>query len=71
MTIINFNGEKEYTLYFKTTEHMRIRKVTEDMRLNLEDSYGTAWVLARTKKEAKKKLTNSIDFIEEWFDYGV
>ena len=44
------------------------KKGDENITLEAKDGKGHAWVVAKNKTEAKKKLTDMITNITEWLD---
>ena len=44
------------------------KKGDENITLEAKDGKGHAWVVAKDKTEAKKKLTDMITNITEWLD---
>ena len=44
------------------------KKGDENITLEVKDGMGQAWIVAKNKIEAKKKLTNMITNITEWLD---
>jgi hypothetical protein len=44
------------------------KKGDENITLEAKDGKGHAWIVAKNKTEAKKKLTDMITNITEWLD---
>jgi hypothetical protein len=44
------------------------KKGDENITLEAKDGKGHAWIVAKNKTEAKKKLTDMISNITEWLD---
>ena len=65
--VLDFNRKKEFRILFKTPENLKINKSSEDVRLELKSTYGTAWINAQSRKHAIEMLKESIE-VEEIYD---
>jgi hypothetical protein len=68
--VVEFKRKDDvFILGFMMPEIISInKKGDENITLEAKDGKGHAWVVAKDKTEAKKKLTDMITNITEWLD---
>ena len=68
--VVEFKRKEDiFILGFIMPEIISInKKGDENITLEAKDGKGHAWVVAKDKTEAKKKLTDMITNITEWLD---
>ena len=68
--VVEFKRKDDvFILGFMMPEIISInKKGDENITLEAKDGKGHAWVVAKNKTEAKKKLTDMITNITEWLD---
>ena len=68
--VVEFKRKDDvFILGFMMPEIISInKKGDENITLEAKDGKGHAWIVAKNKTEAKKKLTDMITNITEWLD---
>jgi hypothetical protein len=68
--VVEFKRKEDiFILGFMMPEVINMnKKGDENITLEAKDGKGHAWVVAKDKTEAKKKLTDMITNITEWLD---
>jgi hypothetical protein len=68
--VVEFKRKEDiFILGFMMPEVINMnKKGDENITLEAKDGKGHAWIVAKNKTEAKKKLTDMITNITEWLD---